>query len=522
VVRHVAPNAIGSARTMGSARSVSLTANRHASPHREDRDRDIMIQRLYRFRPIDKVLNKKYDELRNQEIYFAHPAELNDPMEGFRDVFWKGDIIVWNNLFKHYLICLNLAFVLLFTCKEEQPFDWRQIPILWSDDPNRTPEQKDIHDEIFRNFFGDESVRSYIEAIAHREAPIRRNQLTAYLRDLHLSGISAIYDCYERRNLVPAQMIAPGVRETLKQGLTKALTVGELLKKIEVNHPDGEVALDKFFTGRRKMTEELDFITLYNGLVDRSNRNRIFVFYGFVDGYAEQIEQQLIYPDWYTACFMAECENSSVWANYGDKHTGVCLIFKIRNNNGRPSLRLRHHVGFSGRDPVFSNIDDAFHKIRYSKGNVPVDFFRSLRMPMPILSRFWYSDDNGKRSPCGDHLFGNTDEVWRTGYWNTFLHGITGKLKDWRYEKEYRLILRDGEVVEFSDKQARKLKYDFNDLEGIIFGIKTGRDEKFEICKIIEEKCRARGRGDFKFYQAYYSSRDQKIEHSELSFIKFR
>jgi hypothetical protein len=316
-------------------------------------------------------------------------------------------------------------------------------------------------------------------------------------------------------------MIASGSRETLKQGLAKAHTAADLLRKIEVDHPDAETALEQFFTGRRKLTEQLDFITLYNGLVDRNNRNRIFVFYDFPEGYAEQIEK-LIYPDWYTACFMAECENLSVWANYGDKHGGVCLIFKVKNINGRPTLRLRRPVGFSGLDPIFRDVDHEFHKLRYSKGHTPVHFFRSLRMPMPILSRFWYSDHTGKRSPCGDHLFGSGDEVWRENYWNNFLHGITGKLNDWRYEKEYRLILRDGEIVEFSDKMSRKLKYDFVDLEGIIFGMKAGKDEKFEICKIIEEKCRATNRHDFKFYQAYYSPRVQKIEHSEMPFIKFK
>jgi hypothetical protein len=52
--------------------------------------------------------------------------------------------------------------------------------------------------------------------------------------------------------------------------------------------------------------------------------------------------------------------------------------------------------------------------------------------------------------------------------------------------------------------------------------MKTGKDEKFEICKIIEEKCRATNRHDFTFFQAYYSPRVQKIEHSEMPFIKFK
>jgi hypothetical protein len=43
-----------------------------------------MISHLYRFRPLTRVLG---GELLNQQIYFAKPENLNDPMEGFRDIF---------------------------------------------------------------------------------------------------------------------------------------------------------------------------------------------------------------------------------------------------------------------------------------------------------------------------------------------------------------------------------------------------------------------------------------------------
>lgn len=64
-----------------------------------------MIFHLYRFRPVDAGLDK-YEELAKQEIYFASPEKLNDPMEGYKDVFWSGDLIVWRYLFRHYLLCL--------------------------------------------------------------------------------------------------------------------------------------------------------------------------------------------------------------------------------------------------------------------------------------------------------------------------------------------------------------------------------------------------------------------------------
>lgn len=59
---------------------------------------------IYRFRPT-KALLGGHHELENQEIYFASLPELNDPLEGFKDLFWRGDAIVWKNLFRHYLLC---------------------------------------------------------------------------------------------------------------------------------------------------------------------------------------------------------------------------------------------------------------------------------------------------------------------------------------------------------------------------------------------------------------------------------
>src|SRR5260370_42476392 len=64
-----------------------------------------MISHLYRFRSVDAVLDK-YEELAKQEINCSPPEELNDPMEGYKDVFWSGDRIVWRNLLRHYLLCL--------------------------------------------------------------------------------------------------------------------------------------------------------------------------------------------------------------------------------------------------------------------------------------------------------------------------------------------------------------------------------------------------------------------------------
>jgi hypothetical protein len=126
---------------------------------------------------------------------------------------------------------------------------------------------------------------------------------------------------------------------------------------------------------------------------------------------------------------------------------------------------------------------------------------------------------DGVRSRCADHII-NDEQKWRDQYWKNFYRDITIKSKDWAYENEHRLILSSS-FDSFADPKDRSLTYDFKSLKGIIFGIKTKTEDKLEIIKIIESKCRENNRDDFKFYQARYSPQDKCILHSELTLLNF-
>ena len=54
------------------------------------------MSEVYRYRTIKQVLNRK--ELLDNYLYFSELENLNDPMEGFLNVFWEGDNILWYNL----------------------------------------------------------------------------------------------------------------------------------------------------------------------------------------------------------------------------------------------------------------------------------------------------------------------------------------------------------------------------------------------------------------------------------------
>ena len=479
-----------------------------------------MASHFYRFRSLRHILSE-YQELEKQEIYFAILAELNDPMEGFTDIFWQGDEIVWENLFRHYVVCLERACGLLALVGENGHFNWDYIPIIHFNDPSLTPQHKALHNEILQILFSDGNVRSFIAELTAREKPIRRSELRAHLQIFHLLALSAIYQCYTLNGLMADQPFIANLQEKSRDALSLARKSIALMKQIETEHPHLEHATDTFFTFRRLLDKQLKLINHYNGVFDSTKENKVFVFVNFCDEYVDKIET-LVYPPWYVACFMENCHDSSVWGSYGDKHTGVCLKFKADLKEDKSFIKLRRMNGFTGDNPIYEDVEHSFFKVDYTKGHVQVDFFKSIsRLPIPTLKKYWYYDQNGKQSPCGDDIFKSPD-VWRKRYWEDFFLAASCKLQAWSYEQEYRLILPWNEFNDFSSKDGRKVTYDFSYLEGIIFGIMTPMKEKMEICKIIEEKCRKHSRTDFKFYQAYYSPEKGIIEHHEMGLLKFK
>lgn len=68
---------------------------------------------IYRYRPTNfyykkdnKIISKSVlEEFDNQEIFLGSTSENNDPMDGFHNVFWEGDSILWKNFIYHYALC---------------------------------------------------------------------------------------------------------------------------------------------------------------------------------------------------------------------------------------------------------------------------------------------------------------------------------------------------------------------------------------------------------------------------------
>jgi hypothetical protein len=193
----------------------------------------------------------------------------------------------------------------------------------------------------------------------------------------------------------------------------------------------------------------------------------------------------------------------------------------VRDKSGVPILRLHGKVGWSSTSgDILAWADRELHHIAYDRTPGPVSFFRELgRIPKGAIADYWYADRQGNRSTVA-HGMQPDEDGWRQRYWQEFKTGITTKLADWRHERECRLLLVPL-LMGLSSSAARTVRYDFHDLEGIIFGIRTPVDRKMQICKIIEEKCHAEQRTDFSFYQAELSPQTGLVAHRKMSLLRF-
>ena len=476
-----------------------------------------MIKIFHRFRSTNDLLDG-HNELENQEIYFASPKELNDPMEGFKDVYWHGDEIAWKNLMKHYLLCLEHVCSLFIIGGKDIALGTKDIPVFKTEEQLSTPQYKNLYREICDRFFKNDLLDKYVKNLAGRSTLIRRDEFLMHVRILHNFALDTIFSVYESYNFITKRLDSEASHQMDKKALLDSDTLFNAINKSKAEHSDNEDKIDVIFSIATHADSQIRLMIRYDSPM-HDDKNKDFVFLDFSEGYIQKIEK-LIYPDWYTASFMAECNNSSVWGHYGDEHRGVCLSFKAAAENNNSFINLPGITAWNNSGPTYGKIKHIFYKIDYEKKYVEVDFFRSLgNLLRPVLTKFWYTNDSGSKSACTD-VFDSVED-WRKKYWANFYQGITTKLKDWGYEKEYRLIL-DSFFMDLSNPMSRKLKYDFDDLESITFGIKTSTKDKLKIMKIIEAKCRRENRRDFKFYQAYYSERKGSIERMEMSLLKFK
>ncbi|MBK2266511.1 DUF2971 domain-containing protein [Francisella philomiragia] len=466
-----------------------------------------MSSLFYRFRKTQSVFD--FQELENEEIYFASKEELNDPMEGYKNLIFNGDEIVWINIFRHYLRCLDAMWFnyLIDGEQDSEDFSSNSIPIFIKVNEFPTDIYKELFEDIWNDVFNIYGI--VIKKIVTRTTPITREELFKYMSTFNIVSISIINKHYELKSLMPKKNEFNNDYSHLIESIIKSIDAIE--ENIKINGYDklGLILDQTIF-----QSNETFFIKLMANEKNKIKSRKLYLL-NFTKPYLKAIEK-LTYPEVYTASFTGEeaINNSSVWGHYGDSHKGICLIFET--DSEKKSLNfLNAKTGWSSSKGITrGKVSLKFEKIKYEKDYPEIDFFRSLgSLPQGQITSDWYSNDKGM-STIYDEIFNNQGS-WREAYWNKFSTNNLIKMKDWEYEKEYRVILNSGMDSQI-DKEYRLLKYSFNSLKGIIFGINTAEKDKLKIIDIINKKCSQYERKNFTFYQAYHCNFRKNIQFTEI------
>lgn len=468
---------------------------------------------VFRYRSIDALLGKR-EELERQTVYFAPPDYLNDPMEGLRQVYWRGDRITWRNLLRHYIICMHNRFFEALLTEDTKGLDPNTITVFQSLDNFPTPEAKSLCKACIAAVEADDLHATLLDLLASAERNISSSELQQLLRTVHIDWLGAVRMVFAERNLVPpTEGHAPHTSGLVNVLRMLQVTVPQVKNRLSAT------GVDIMHEVQQHMVEQMTLLSATQH-ADILEPKRESLLFEFTSEYLNNL-LKLVYPPWYVACFSARHDNAAMWSYYAGNHRGCCLVFRKQQTDDRVKLRLKGPSGY-GTGGIFRNNQDMpLDPVRYTAHEQWIEFFTNIgRLPLDPMLRNWFRDDDGNTSPLAEHFNEERQEAWRNGYWENFTPPLLRKLPDWQHEEEFRIVISDTLGIHGSH-EGRTFTYDYNTLDGIIFGINTSLSDKVRIMRIIDKKLESRTVTEpFKLFQARYHARSGRIEAHHLSLIE--
>lgn len=463
-------------------------------------------QYLYRFRSIEKLL--KYKELKNNEIYFSTLEELNDPVEGFVNIYWLGDEVLWKNFLKHFFSCFDIAFREHLQDDKKRKFTINVFECFhhYKDKSEKeVSEAKQFFEDMWQYFYEYSSLSKIIILLSKRKKRLSKNRLSTYLNMLTSIAFNSIVSFLkEKHNISVYSTFKPEDVKRLIDGVVYMIESDKRFEFIDNIETDTTMNIipdfkNTFYLYRKEINLDLGLISL---------------IHNFADTYLKDIER-LLYPIYSVACFTKDMSQSNMWSHYADGHKGVCLKFNAQGVDSKRGLSLK--INQNNND-----IDAYFHKVVYSNRSYILNFFNSIKqLPTETYIEKWCRDKKGNYTKKKLGILSNKDE-WQNHIEYNHNKIFTSKLKDWKHEQEYRLLMmisynKDNVTI---DRNIRKVKYNFSDLDGIIFGINTSKDDKIKILSVLNKKYIKEKHMDLKIYQAYCKNNIGRIECERISAFK--
>jgi len=230
----------------------------------------------------------------------------------------------------------------------------------------------------------------------------------------------------------------------------------------------------------------------------------------FATIYVERL-QKIIYPKGYVVCFSSDGANSAMWGNYAKNHTGACLVYETKWQDGQELMDVKNNWCITNKGAHNSFCLNEVKPIIYSKQFIERNFFESLGRLTGKQIKSWLVSESGEESYLLDQYY---DEDWREWYWKDFAQIGFIKTPDWAHEKEYRLQIDDS----FYDygSQDRLISYNPESFIGVVFGMKTSDIDKIRIISAIKDS--GRDLKDFHLYQIGYNEKKRDMDVREINY----
>ena len=172
------------------------------------------------------------------------------------------------------------------------------------------------------------------------------------------------------------------------------------------------------------------------------------------------------------ASFSENKNSASMWGIYANSQDGVCMCFDLKSDRQ-----------YKNALKMYDNSYKELKRIEY------IDSLKDKSLKYDVFK----SRESLKNKDASYQEFCNT---WENLYYK--------KLKDWEFEREWRLVLPD------TGNTNLKIRYHFESLNHITFGQNVSIENIYDVIGIIREKCKEYNRSTFEFYR--YSALDDNIK----------
>lgn len=465
---------------------------------------------VYRFRSASALLDG-YNELSERSVFFPTVPQLNDPMEGLIELYWKGDKVLWENLVRNYAICLMLR-IIVAEIDPTGPIEPIQFDILEEDFENK--EVQALYVSVISNLQEKEEYKSLIDCLSS-EREISKDEMLFLFSLHHIPLANTI------RNLIIAEKSIPiGQEFQIPEFKNHLKDYVALVDKLESDKPGASVILAQI--GKRAYESlRVSMLAFLNEKMPASSSSLIAQF---PEEYFRALND-LIFPNWYTTCFSKNFDNTAMWSHYADAHKGCALIFRTEEDSRGRFLKMKGVTGWSaskaGRDgPIHGERKFYLEDVHYVDTLPKLNMFENIgTIPLGRLNKGWLLS-RGEKSPLAD-IFTNENEIkkWRSNYHINFQMVIHSKLSDWSYENELRTSLVDSLHIH-EEKDNRKFFYEISWLKGIIFGINTSDQTRISVIKLIKDHLeKSNEQQNFEFFQASLDKNSGKIFAYKLNLL---